>query len=121
MMFFVEYLGPSTNTIYAGIHWTLRKKAKDEAVLAMREAVQRQAVVPATARVDLVFTPRLGKGVRKRDASNNSMSAKLLEDAMVKCGILPDDTLEHVRNVTNAAPIVDRSLPTGTWIEMIEV
>lgn len=115
MRFFVEYLGPSTNAIYSGMHWAKRKKAKDDAVKAMR----RVSATPQSGQVDLIFTPQLGKGVRRRDTSNNSMSAKLLEDAMVKCGMLVDDTETYVRNVTNTPPIIDRSQPTGTWIEMI--
>lgn len=118
---FVPYLGPSTNAIYAGIHWAKRKKAKDEALAATLEAVQRAGVMPARCQVDLVFRPRLGKGVRRRDTSNNSMTAKLIEDALVKAGVLPDDTEEHVRRVINEPPEIDRQAETGTWVEIIEI
>ena len=37
MILFVPYLGPSTNAIYAGLHWAKRKKAKDDALKATME------------------------------------------------------------------------------------
>lgn len=118
---FVEYLGPSTNAIYSGIHWSKRKRAKDDACRATLAAVRAAGILPVTGRVDLVFRPRLGKGVRRRDTSNNSMSAKLIEDALVKAGVLADDTDEHVRRVIHEPAEIDRSAATGTWIEIIEL
>lgn len=122
MRLFIEYLGPSTNAIYAGLHWAKRKKAKDDAVVAVKAAVHKLDIdIPISTRVDLIFTPQLGKGVRKRDTSNNSMTAKLIEDALVKCGLLTDDTDEHVRNVTNTPAVIDRKGDTGVWVEIIPV
>jgi hypothetical protein len=118
---FVEYLGPSTNQIYAGLHWSKRKRAKDDACAATLAAVRAAGIQPVTGRVDLVFRPRLGKGVRRRDTSNNSMSAKLLEDALVKAGVLADDTDEHVRRVIHEPAEIDRQAATGTWIEIVPV
>jgi len=121
MRIFVQYLGPSTNAIYSGIHWAKRKKAKDEAVAATLKAVQEFKLGSIPGRVDLVFRPRLGKGVRRRDTSNNSMSAKLIEDALVKAGVLVDDTEAYVRRVINEPPEIDRQAETGTWVEIIPV
>ncbi|WP_069383983.1 hypothetical protein [Halomonas caseinilytica] len=121
MRLFVEFLGPSTNAIYGGIHWSKRKRAKDDACRATLAAVRAAGIQPVTGRVDLVFRPRLGKGVRRRDTSNNSMSAKLLEDALVRAGVLADDTDEHVRRVIHEPAEIDRTATTGTWIEIIEL
>ncbi|WP_280568210.1 hypothetical protein [Chromohalobacter sp. 296-RDG] len=121
MRLFVEFLGPSTNAIYAGTHWGKRKKAKDDACAATLAAVRAAGVQQVAGRVDLVFRPRIGKGVRRRDTSNNSMSAKLIEDALVKAGVLADDTDEHVRRVINEPAEIDRKAQTGTWVEIIEV
>ena len=118
---FVEFLGPSTNSIYSGLHWGARKRAKDDACIATLAAVRAADIQPVTGRVDLVFRPRLGKGVRRRDTSNNSMSAKLLEDALCKAGVLADDTDEHVRRVIHEPAEIDRTAATGTWIEIIEL
>lgn len=121
MILFVPYLGPSTNQIYAGIHWAKRKKAKDQALAATLEAVRGIGMGPAAGRVDLVFRPRLGKGVRRRDTSNASMTAKLIEDALVKAGVLADDTEDHVRRVILEPAEIDRKAVTGTWVEIIEI
>jgi len=121
MLLFVPYLGPSTNAIYAGIHWAKRKKAKDQALAATLEAVQGMGLGAVAGRVDLVFRPRLGKGVRRRDTSNNSMNAKLIEDALVKAGVLADDTEAHVRRVIHEPAEIDRKGETGTWVFIIPV
>ncbi len=121
MRLFVEYLGPSTNAIYGGMHWAKRKKAKDEAAAATLDAVQAAGLAPVRGRVDLVFRPRLGKGVRRRDTSNASMTAKLLEDALVKAGVLADDTEAHVRRVILEPAEIDRKAETGMWVEIIEI
>jgi hypothetical protein len=121
MILFVPYLGPSTNAIYAGLHWAKRKKAKDDALKATMATVRSEGVTAAGSRVDLIFTPQVGKGVRKRDTSNNSMTAKLIEDALVKAGVLKDDTEQYVRNVTMCPARVDRKAQTGTWVELIPV
>ncbi|MDR5867941.1 RusA family crossover junction endodeoxyribonuclease [Halomonas koreensis] len=121
MHLFVEYLGPSTNAIYAGVHWAKRKKAKDDACRATLAAVRAAGIQPVSGRVDLVFRPRLGKGVRRRDTSNASMTAKLLEDALVKAGVLADDTEAHVRRVILEPAEINRQAVTGTTIEIIEL
>lgn len=121
MRLFVEFLGPSTNTIYSGMHWSKRKKAKDDACAATLAAVRAADIQAVQCRVDLVFRPRLGKGVRRRDTSNNSMSAKLIEDSLVKAGVLIDDTEQYVRRVIHEPAEIDRSAPTGTWVEIVEV
>lgn len=119
MIIFVPYLGPSTNQIYSGIHWAKRKKAKYDALKATKAAVA--GMTPMQRQVDLVFRPRLGKGQRKRDTSNNSMSAKLIEDGLVKAGILADDTEQYVRKVTLEPSEIDREATTGMWVQLIEV
>ena len=121
MRLFIPYLGPSTNAIYAGLHWAKRKKAKDEAYMLTRAIVLESKAKPVEGRVDLTFTPQLGKGARRRDTSNNSMTAKLIEDALVKAGVLADDTDEHVRNVMLTPALVDRKGETGMWVTISEV
>lgn len=119
MRIFIPYLGPSTNEIYAGVHWRKRKKAKDDATIATLAAVRAAGNPKASGLVDLVFQPRLGKGVRRRDTSNASMNAKLIEDALVKAGVLTDDTDKYVRRVILEPCEIDRKAQTGTWVEII--
>lgn len=119
MKLFVEYLGPSTNSIYSGVHWTKRKRDKAEALAAVKAS--ELPPNPFDGLVDLTFTPTLGKGARRRDTSNGSYSAKMIEDALVECGVLQDDTGEFVRNVTLTPAIVDRKKPSGTWVKITPV
>lgn len=116
---FIEYLGPSTNSIYAGIHWTKRKREKAKALAAVKASQLPHKAFNSL--VDLRFTPQLGKGARQRDTSNGSYSAKMIEDALVECGVLHDDTGEFVRNVTNTPAIVNRKQPSGTWVTISPV
>lgn len=119
MELFVEYLGPSTNSIYSGIHWAKRKKHKADALAAVKAS--ELPPKPFSGMVDLTFTPQMGKGARKRDTSNGSYSAKMIEDALVECGVLQDDTGEFVRNVTCTPAVVDRTKKSGTWVTITPV
>lgn len=116
--FFVAYLASSTNKALRE-HWTKRKRARDEARLLVTDAARRAGVAPATGRVDLIFTPVLGKGVPRRDTSNYSTNVKHLEDALVDAGLLPDDRGQYVGHVIMAPPEIDRQGTTGTLIEMV--
>lgn len=118
---FVPYLGPSTNAVYAGLHWGKRKAEKDASRLMVANAVRSAGLMPCQSRVDLVFSPRLGKGDRMRDTSNYSLTAKLIEDGLVNVGILADDTARHVRRVILEPATVDRSQPGGMWVKFVMV
>lgn len=120
MQLFVEYLATSTN-VGTRQHWSNRKREVDACHLLVRHAVQQADLAPVRGRVDLVFRPRLGKGVRRRDTSNYSLNVKHLEDGLVAAGILPDDRGEYVRRVIMEPPEIDRQAATGTTIEIIEL
>ncbi len=100
MKLFIPYLATSTN-VGTRQHWTKRKREVDSCHLLVRSVVKREGVQPIGQRVDLVFRPRLGKGVRRRDTSNYSLNVKHLEDG--------------------EPPEIDRGAETGTWIEIIPV
>lgn len=120
MRIFVPYLANSTN-VGTRQHWGARKREVDAAHLLTRNAVRREGLPPVRSRVDLVFTPRLGRKVPRRDTSNYSLNMKNLEDGLVAAGILPDDRGQYVRRVILEPPEIDRKAETGTWIEIIEI
>ena len=120
MKLFIPSLATSTN-VGTRQHWTKRKREVDSCHLLVRSVVKREGVQPIGQRVDLVFRPRLGKGVRRRDTSNYSLNVKHLEDGLVAAGLLPDDRGEYVRRVIMEPPEIDRGAETGTWIEIIPV
>ena len=95
------YVGPSLNKIYAGIHWTKRKRHADDAHLAIK-AVQK-GVKPFTKPVSLDFQP-MHKG-RGYDVSNYAYSVKLLEDGLVQAGILGGDSVKFVTRIVIHQPI----------------
>ena len=97
----VPYIGPSLNSIYAGIHWSKRKKHADAAHMAVK--VSCKGINCFSKPVLLDFQP-LHRG-RGYDVSNYAYTVKLLEDGLVQCGILEDDTNKFVRGITIHPPI----------------
>ncbi|MGQ0335703.1 hypothetical protein [Halomonas elongata] len=120
MRLFIPYLATSTN-VGTRQHWGQRKREVDACHLLVRNAVRCAGLGRISGRVDLAFTPRLGKGVRRRDTSNFSLNMKHLEDGLVASGVLPDDRGQYVRRVILEPPIIDRKAETGTWVEIIEL
>jgi len=115
---FVPFIGPSTNQMYAGQHWSERKKHKDKALRAVFEALVSEGkhLVRFTEPVAVEVLPKLGKGKRSFDVSNYSYTYKLIEDALVKRKILANDTPEFVRAVIYKAPV--RGDKTGMLISI---
>ena len=114
---FVPYIAPSTNSIYGGIHYRARMKHKDTARKAVLVAVA--GLSPIKTKVDISFTPRLGKGDRERDTSNYSYGAKLIEDCIVESGLLSGDTRKFVGDITLKELVVDRKQPSGVIVQLI--
>lgn len=84
----------STNKIYAGIHWRVRKTLKDNYKTLTNKILN--TIEPIEGKVDLHFDFYF-KG-KTLDSSNCSLMAKILEDCMVEKGILKDDRAECVGN-----------------------
>ena len=83
----------STNKIYAGVHWTERDQAKDDfhwAVKSVKSKIPKLNAFP----VGIEYTFFL-KG-RPVDSSNLSYMAKMIEDALVEIGAIPDDSPKFV-------------------------
>lgn len=118
MILFIPYLAHSTNKAIRAHHQERRRQVK-AAAWACKSACQ--GVEPIVGQVDIVFRPRLGKGVPCRDTSNYSINVKHIEDGLVAAGLLPDDRGQYVRRVIMEPPEIDRGAETGTWIEIIPV
>ena len=84
----------STNSIYSGKHWRTRAKHKEE----MLEVFKDIETQPFENQVDINMDFYL-KG-RTLDSSNCSYMFKIIEDCLVKCGYLIDDTSKYVRRVS---------------------
>ncbi|HNG59623.1 MAG TPA: hypothetical protein PKZ52_07330 [Cellvibrionaceae bacterium] len=114
----VPFVGPSTNSIYAGVHWDKRRNQKEQAMIAL-SALGR--INPVSKPVNIEVTPYLGKGKRGYDVSNYSYTYKLIEDAMVKKGILQDDSPQFVRSVKFNAPVRHSEKHSATLITIEEI
>lgn len=86
----------STNKIYAGIHFRVRVKHKKDYLWLTKTMFKK--LEPITEKVDLKFTFHFTKS--PLDSSNCSYMGKLLEDCLVTYGVLKNDTIKYVGNVT---------------------
>lgn len=85
----------STNKIYAGIHWSDRNKHKDQ-----YRAIPFKKVNIQDFPVDVHY--HFMSDCRTMDSSNLTYCAKLIEDCLVKSGVLPDDNQKHVKHFTTS-------------------
>jgi hypothetical protein len=83
----------SANAFYAGMHWSKRKKLADLYHAALIEHRAKRFKTPAHLTFTFTF-----KG-RPLDASNTFAMAKMLEDGLVRWGILPDDNPDCVASI----------------------
>lgn len=81
----------STNAIYSGMHWSKRKKLADLYHWALVQH-KNQAVKEYPVDINYVFTFK-GKPL---DTTNCTYMAKMLEDGLVKNGVIEDDSPEYV-------------------------
>lgn len=102
----VPWIGPSTNKIWAGVHWRKRKQIAEEAHKATYLAVKQQKIKPALCAVVLEFTPN-HKG-RHYDVSNYSLTCKGIEDGLVQCGVLNGDSKKYVRKIIINTPVTTK-------------
>ena len=114
----IQWVGPSTNRIYAGVHWSERHKVKQVGRLATRSAAHHW-IKPFNSPVILRFTPFINISDKMYDTSNYSYSNKIIEDELVYTGIIQRDTASFVRSWIMMAP-ERTSLQSYTRLEIIE-
>lgn len=108
---FVPWLGPTLNKIWAGKHWGARKRIADQAHKACLVA---RHVPPFDVPVALIFEPIHSKGRRRLDCTNYAISAKSIEDGLVRLGVLPGDSFAEVVGVEIRQP--QRGPETGMYV-----
>ncbi len=87
----------STNTIYAGKHWTKRKEYKESFYYAVRGHIGSR-YEPIPSKVDIEFDFYFPN--RPLDSSNCTFMGKMIEDAFVELGLLKDDNIANVGKVS---------------------
>lgn len=99
----------STNRIYAGLHWAVRKKYKD---------MMRWALITSIGRLKPVkegkITFEFGFVNKPLDCSNCSFMAKMIEDVLVEHHILIDDSPKYIKEITIRSTKADRDICTLT-------
>lgn len=89
----------STNKIYAGMHWTQRKKIADAFHASIAELIEDGNIVsfgiekyPVDIFLEFKFINR------PLDSSNSAgFMGKCIEDGLHKANVIPDDTPKYVR------------------------
>ncbi len=88
----------STNSIYAGIHYSMRKKHKDYFGWLVRKALNKAKIKKIeNFPVSLIFDFHFK--ARPLDASNTSYMAKLIEDWLVRLNCRPNDSPKYVKSI----------------------
>lgn len=113
---FIPWLAPSLNRAWAGMHWAARKRIADGGHLIVKTKLR--GAPKLTPPVMLIFQPVHPRG-RRFDALNYALSAKVIEDGLVRSGLLGDDSGAYVAGVVLLR--ARRGPETGIWLEVVEV
>jgi hypothetical protein len=97
---------PSLNKIYAGKHWAIRKKYKDDYKAICEEALSAYDRFTCSAfRLVISYHSRL-------DIDNGILVSKFLADTLVSLGVVEDDNPKYYDQVKIT---FDKSLPKDTY------
>lgn len=115
----VPGLGPSLNELFSRKHYSQRqaiaKKWKaDTAILA-----RTQRTPKAEGQVRLIVLAVFGPGGKRFDSTNLAAMAKLVEDGLVKEGILEGDSPKFVKG-TYLEPARGKTDELRIWLEPVE-
>lgn len=89
----------STNTIWRQSHFSVRKKHKDNVYRLTRDSIiEKGRIKKINERCNLNFTFYFNK--RPFDSSNTSAMGKVIEDTLVKHGILKNDNYKYIKTVS---------------------
>jgi Holliday junction resolvase RusA-like endonuclease len=85
---------PSLNKIYAGKHWAIRKKYKDDYKKeCIKELEKHDPFTCETFRLDIRYNSRL-------DIDNGILVSKFLADTLVSLGVVKDDSPKYYDKVS---------------------
>ena len=84
----------STNLLYAGVHWSVRKQYKDDLLLVVKHYCK--PFVPINV-YPVEITYRFLFETTALDTTNTAGMAKCIEDALCAIGLLKDDSPVYVR------------------------
>lgn len=96
-----KHLVVSLNAIYSGAHWYKRHEIK-EGYLALTKGLfaglkERYGAFDEPCEIAFDFS-----GTRIFDCDNHAFMGKMIQDCLVKAGIITDDTAKHLAKVSYA-------------------
>ena len=98
---------PSLNMIYAGKHWAVRKKYKDDYKAICCEALSEYDKFTAEEfHFNISYNSRL-------DIDNGILVSKFLADTLVSQGIVKDDSPKYYKQVKIT---YDKEIPKNTYV-----
>lgn len=99
-------LGRNELEALARAHWSKAAKAKRDETKLVCACIRKAGIKPmeTPCEVTVVFAEQVtfyknGRRRKLHDVDNRMAGVKPVLDALVKCGIIPDDGPEHVRRV----------------------
>tara|TARA_Y100000310_G_scaffold340218_1_gene435254 strand:+ start:4094 stop:4465 length:372 start_codon:yes stop_codon:yes gene_type:complete len=104
-----DYILPSWNQIYKGVHWVKRKQLVDEAHELVKWAVyqvQNKPDLPFLKPVDIFYHVHY-EAKRRRDPDNATV--KFLCDGLVLSGVLTDDSSKEINSITVKVSIGEKN------------
>jgi hypothetical protein len=108
-MFWIDGRGPTANKYYAGMHFRARQKLADDWHILTMSAIREYKIwkvehYPVELEFNFFFKSH------PQDVSNTSITAKMIEDGLVKDGILLDDKWNLVRKMTLTSTKADKNI-----------
>ena len=96
-----KHLVVSLNAIYSGSHWHKRQQIK-QGYLALTKGLfarlkERYGAFDEPCEIAFDFS-----GTRIFDCDNHAFMGKMIQDCLVKAGIITDDTAKHLAKVSYA-------------------
>ena len=86
----------STNKIYSGVHWSSRARTKNAYAWVLKSKLNDIRI--ESLPINLIFTFYFKSN--PLDSSNCSYMAKIIEDVLVSCGVIKDDSIKYIRRVS---------------------
>lgn len=80
----------SLNKIYAGVHWSVRAKDKEYIIQLVRSVTGIRKPFEKPVLIKMAFNSGL-------DVSNHGYLFKLIEDSLVKCRVIQNDSYKYVQ------------------------
>lgn len=116
-LFLPDFLTPTLNE-YLNWHFHKRAKFARRCVEHIIAACAETGLPVFTEKVRITIQRNRRSGSREADSDNCTGGAKPLIDALTKCGIIADDSPQHIELMPVKNELVGMKGEYGTWIHI---